>query len=190
MYNWPHILSDNWKQEWDGFPWQTDATAPEIVAWQQARTGVPLVDAGLRQMYVTGRMHNRARMVVASFLTKHLLTHWRIGMEWFAQCLIDWDPAANAMGWQWVAGSGPDAAPFFRIFNPETQRQKFDPHSTYVHRWIAEGQAHPPSSAMAYFKAIPQSWRLRPDVAYTRPIVDLAAGRRRALVAYDTAKNH
>ena len=189
MYNWPHILTDNWKQDWDDFPWETNPDSLQAVAWRQGRTGVPLVDAGLRQMYVTGRMHNRARMVVASYLTKHLMTHWRIGMEWFADCLIDWDPAANAMGWQWVAGSGPDAAPFFRIFNPETQRQRFDPQSTYLRRWIAEGQRDPPDTALAYFDAIPRSWNLRPTDAYPRPIVDLSDGRKRALLLYETAKS-
>ena len=81
----------------------------------------------MREMYVTGRMHNRARMIVASYLTKHMLTHWRIGQRWFEDCLTDWDPARNAMGWQWVAGSGPDATPYFRVFNPDTQAEKFDP---------------------------------------------------------------
>ncbi|MDA7965270.1 deoxyribodipyrimidine photo-lyase [Ruegeria sp.] len=188
MYNWPHLLTDNWKQDWDNFPWQTDPNGAHVTAWRQARTGVPLVDAGLRQMYVTGRMHNRARMVVASYLTKHLMTHWRIGMEWFADCLTDWDPAANAMGWQWVAGSGPDAASFFRIFNPESQRQKFDPQSTYLQRWIAEDQRDPPETALAYFDAIPRSWAMRPTDAYPRPIVDLSDGRKRALASYETVK--
>jgi deoxyribodipyrimidine photo-lyase len=87
---------------------------------------MPVVDAAMREMYVTGRMHNRARMLVASYLTKHLMSHWKIGLDWFEDCLVDWDPASNAMGWQWSAGSGPDAAPYFRVFNPETQAEKFD----------------------------------------------------------------
>jgi deoxyribodipyrimidine photo-lyase len=122
MYHTPQLVSGNWKPEWDAFPWNTARDAPEVQAWLQARTGIPVVDAGLRQMYVTGRMHNRARMIVASYLTKHLMTHWKIGMEWFEDCLIDWDPACNAMGWQWVAGYGTDAYPFFRIFIPVTQQ--------------------------------------------------------------------
>lgn len=189
MFHTPHLLTGNWRPEWDGFPWKADPEHPEAVAWRQARTGVPVVDAGLRQMYVTGRMHNRARMIVASYLTKHLMTHWKIGMDWFADCLIDWDPACNAMGWQWVAGSGPDAAPYFRIFNPQTQADKFDPEGTYRRRWIAEGQAEPGETALAYFQATPRSWRLDPDVAYPAPIVGLAEGRARALRAYESRKN-
>ncbi|WP_424830756.1 cryptochrome/photolyase family protein [Ruegeria sp.] len=189
MYNWPHILTDNWRQDWDSFPWQSAPDRPEVTAWRQARTGVPLVDAGMRELYVTGRMHNRARMIVASYLTKHLMAHWRIGMDWFAECLVDWDPASNAMGWQWVAGSGPDAAPFFRIFNPETQRKRFDPHSDYLNRWIAEGQQNPPDTALAYFNAIPRSWGMDPSDPYPDAVVDLQAGRERALRLYETMKN-
>lgn len=188
MYHSPQLLHGNWKPEWDAFPWQTDVRQPEVIAWRQARTGIPAVDAGLREMYVTGRMHNRARMIVASYLTKHLMTHWKIGMDWFAECLIDWDPAANAMGWQWVAGSGPDASPFFRIFNPDTQREKFDPDATYLKRWIAEGQADPPATALAYFLAVPRSWALDPKAGYPNPVVDLATGRARALAAYEGRK--
>ena len=188
MYHWPHLLSGNWKPEWDTFPWNTDPDRPEVQAWMQARTGVPLVDAGLREMYVTGRMHNRARMIVASYLTKHLTTHWKIGMDWFADCLIDWDPAANAMGWQWVAGSGPDAAPYFRIFNPETQRERFDPNAQYLHRWIAEGRADPPATALSYFEATPRSWGLSAQDAHPKPVVTLTDGRARALSLYDRRK--
>ncbi|MES0825395.1 cryptochrome/photolyase family protein [Ruegeria sp. SCP11] len=188
MYHSPHLLSGNWKPEWDAFPWNTDARQPEVVAWHRARTGIPAVDSGLREMYVTGRMHNRARMIVASYLTKHLMTHWKIGMDWFAECLVDWDPAANAMGWQWVAGSGPDAAPFFRIFNPETQREKFDPDANYLKRWIAEGQEAPPETALAYFRAAPRSWALDPEASYPEPVVELASGRARALAAYEGRK--
>ncbi len=189
MYHSPRLLTNNWRPEWDGFPWFEDDQAPSVMAWKQARTGVPIVDAGLRQMYVTGRMHNRARMVVASYLTKHLMTHWKVGMNWFEDCLIDWDPACNAMGWQWVAGSGPDAAPFFRIFNPQTQAQKFDPDAVYRQRWIAEIQDNPPKTALAYFEAAPNSWGLTPDARYPSPIVDLADGRKRTLTAYEQAKS-
>lgn len=189
MYHTPSLVSGNWKPEWDRFPWNTDADQPEVLAWKQAKTGIPVVDAGLRQMYVTGRMHNRARMIVASYLTKHLMTHWRIGMDWFADCLVDWDPAANAMGWQWVAGSGPDASPFFRIFNPQTQQEKFDPQSDFVRQWIAEGQSNPPATALAYFDAVPKSWNLSPQDPYPQPVVTLAAGRARALAAYEGRKN-
>ncbi len=190
MFHTPQLVTSNWKPEWDSFPWNTDPDHPEVIAWRQARTGIPVVDAGLRQMYVTGRMHNRARMIVASYLTKHLMTHWKIGMEWFEDCLIDWDPACNAMGWQWVAGSGPDASPFFRIFNPQTQAEKFDPDGVFVRHWIAEGQTEPGKTALSYFGAVPRSWGLRPDADYPKPIVGLSEGRTRALRAYESRKPH
>lgn len=184
-YHTPHMLGRSWRPEWDSFPWHEDEARPEVQAWKQGRTGQPFVDAAMREMYVTGTMHNRARMIAASYLTKHLMCHWRIGMAWFAECLIDWDPAANAMGWQWVAGSGPDASPYFRIFNPATQADKFDPSGRYRRRWIAEGQADPPQSARDFFAAVPRSWGLSPDTPYPPPIVDLAQGRQRALLAYE-----
>lgn len=118
------MATANWRDSWDGFPWRDDNADAE--RWRRGLTGEPFVDAAMREMYVTGTMHNRARMIAASYLTKHLMTDWRVGLDWFADCLTDWDPAANAMGWQWVAGSGPDAAPYFRIFNPAGQAEKFD----------------------------------------------------------------
>nr|WP_249200261.1 deoxyribodipyrimidine photo-lyase [Thetidibacter halocola] len=185
MWHTPRILTGNWREDWDAFPWNTDDTRPEVIAWQRGRTGIRFVDAGMREMYVTGRMHNRARMIVASYLTKHLLTHWKIGLRWFEDCLIDWDPAANAMGWQWSAGSGPDATPYFRVFNPVTQRDKFDPRRAYVDRWIAEGQRTPGKDALAYFEAIPESWGMAPADRYPEPIVAADEGRQRALSAYE-----
>lgn len=185
MYHSPQILTGNWRAEWDDFPWSQDADRPEVIAWKQGRTGVPFVDAAMREMYVTGKMHNRARMIVASYLSKHLMTHWHIGRDWFADCLTDWDPASNAMGWQWAAGSGPDAAPYFRVFNPETQLAKFDPEGVYLRRWIAEGQDRPSATALAYFDAVPASWKLRPKARYPAPVVDLGEGRARALAAYE-----
>ncbi|MGI9367650.1 MAG: cryptochrome/photolyase family protein [Ruegeria sp.] len=189
MFHFPGIVSGNWKPEWNSFPWITDPDHPHVEAWKQARTGVPMVDAGLREMYVTGRMHNRSRMIVASYLTKHLMVHWKIGMDWFAECLTDWDPAANAMGWQWVAGSGPDAAPYFRVFNPEIQQKRFDPEKEYVRRWIAEGRSDPSEASLDYFRAVPRSWELGETAMYSSPIVDLDTGRRTALAAYDLWKN-
>ena len=185
LYHTPRIVSDNWREEWDAFPWRTDSDRAEVVAWKQGRTGIPLVDAAMREMYVTGRMHNRGRMIVASYLTKHLMTHWKIGMRWFEDCLTDWDPASNAMGWQWSAGSGPDATPYFRVFNPETQADRFDPDGTYVRRWIAEGQRDPPGTALSYFEAVPRSWGLSPDASYPSPVVGVKEGRARALEAYE-----
>ncbi|MCR8547368.1 DNA photolyase family protein [Salipiger sp. P9] len=185
MWHTPHLLEDNWREEWRAFPWNEDARRSEVIAWKRARTGIPFVDAGLREMYVTGRMHNRARMIVASYLTKHLMCHWKIGMDWFADCLTDWDPAANALGWQWTAGSGPDAAPYFRVFNPITQREKFDPDQAYIRRWIAEGQRNPPQTALSYFDAIPESWAMAPDDPYPAPVVSAEEGRKAALAAYE-----
>ncbi|MFP5509330.1 MAG: cryptochrome/photolyase family protein [Alphaproteobacteria bacterium] len=185
MYHTPHILSGNWKPDWDGFPWRTDAEHPHVLAWKQGRTGIPFVDAAMREMYVTGRMHNRGRMIVASYLTKHLLTHWQIGLKWFEDCLIDWDPASNAMGWQWAAGSGPDAAPYFRVFNPVTQLDKFDKKGEYVAQWIAEGHRSPSETALSYFRAIPRHWRLDPHDPYPSPVVAADEGRKVALAAYE-----
>lgn len=182
MHHTPHITQSNWKPEWDSFPWRGDNQDAEY--WRRGMTGEPFVDAGMRELYVTGRMHNRARMIVASYLCKHLMTHWKIGLDWFADCLIDWDPAANAMGWQWAAGSGPDAAPFFRIFNPATQVEKFDPKAEYRHRFIAERSRAPHADALSYFAAAPRSWKLDPTRRYPAPLVDLSEGRARALAAY------
>ena len=184
IHHTPRIVSGNWREGWDAFPWKTDETTPEVQAWTQGRTGVPFVDAGLREMYVTGIMHNRARMNVASYLTKHLMTHWKIGLRWFEDCLIDWDPASNAMGWQWAAGSGPDAAPYFRVFNPMTQLEKFDPDGTYARKWIAEGQRAPSKTSLSYFEAVPQCWKMDPSQAYPEPVVALKDGRDAALAAY------
>lgn len=182
MYHHPTIASKNWREGWEGFPWRGDNADAE--RWRRGMTGEPLVDAAMREMYVTGRMHNRARMIVASYLTKHLLTDWRVGLRWFAECLTDWDPASNAMGWQWVAGSGPDAAPYFRVFNPATQAEKFDPDGLYRRRWIAEGNRAPEQTALDYFRAVPKHWGLSPDAPYPAPMIDLAVGRMRALEAY------
>jgi deoxyribodipyrimidine photo-lyase len=184
MYHTPRILDQNWREEWQAFPWNEDERRAEVLAWKQGRTGVPFVDAAMRELQVTGRMHNRGRMIVASYLTKHLMCHWRIGQKWFEEHLIDWDPANNAMGWQWAAGSGPDATPFFRIFNPETQLDRFDKGRHYTRRWIAEGRAKPSKDALAYFDAIPRRWGPSPDDDYPDPIVDLSEGRERALDAY------
>ena len=185
-YHTPQITTSNWRPEWDAFPWNTDDTAPPVQAWLRGRTGMPFVDAAMRQMYVTGTMHNRGRMIVASYLTKHLLTNWKIGQAWFEECLIDWDPASNAMGWQWSAGSGPDATPYFRVFNPETQLKKFDPSGAYARNWIAELSTEPGRDALDYFDAVPRSWNLSPKQEYPDPVVSAAEGRQRALDAYSS----
>ncbi|WP_103255565.1 cryptochrome/photolyase family protein [Tabrizicola aquatica] len=182
MHHSPQIVSANWKPDWDRFPWRGDS--PEAERWRRGMTGEPFVDASMREMYVTGTMHNRARMIAGSYLTKHLLTHWKVGLDWFAECLTDWDPAANAMGWQWVAGSGPDAAPYFRVFNPAGQAEKFDGKGAYQRRFIAELAREPGAEALGFFDAVPRGWGLRPGQSYPKPVVDLAEGRARALAAY------
>jgi len=189
MYHTPHMTRTSWRPEWDSFAWTNDPDSPSAMAWKQGRTGVAVVDAAMRELYVTGTMHNRARMIVASYLTKNLGLHWKIGMNWFADTLIDWDPASNAMGWQWVAGSGPDAAPYFRVFNPETQAEKFDKLGIYRRRWLAEGQAHPPDTALAFYDAIPRSWAMTPGDRPARlPPGALADSRRAALARYEAWK--
>jgi deoxyribodipyrimidine photo-lyase len=185
IYHTPHIVEENWREGWDSFPWNEDERVKEVRDWKHGRTGIKFVDAAMREMYVTGTMHNRSRMIVASYLTKHLMCHWRIGKEWFEDCLIDWDPASNAMGWQWTAGSGPDAAPYFRVFNPETQLEKFDGDGVYQKRWLAEGQSNPSETALSYFDAVPKSWNLSPKDDYPKPVVALDEGRKRALEAYE-----
>jgi deoxyribodipyrimidine photo-lyase len=187
VFHTPHITTQNWRPEWDAFPWRGDNDQAED--WRRGRTGLPVIDAAMRELYVTGRMHNRARMLVASYLTKHLMTHWRVGQVWFEQCLVDWDPASNAMGWQWSAGSGPDATPYFRVFNPATQAQKFDPAGVYQRRWLAEISASPGAEALSFFDAAPKAWKMNPKVNYpATPIVSLENGRERALAAYKARK--
>ena len=182
LHHTPEITVANWRQGWDAFPWRGDN--PEAERWRRGMTGEPFVDAAMREMYVTGTMHNRARMIAASYLTKHLLTHWRVGQDWFADCLTDWDPAANAMGWQWVAGSGPDSSPFFRIFNPAGQAEKFDAEGAYRRRFVAEVSDASGPEASGFYQAVPRSWGLVPGQPYPAPVVVLAEGRARALAAY------
>ena len=177
VYHSPHMITQAWRAEWESFPWRADNDDAE--RWRRGMTGEPAVDAAMRQMYVTGTMHNRARMIAASYLTKHLLTDWRVGQAWFAECLTDWDPASNAMGWQWVAGSGPDAAPYFRIFNPATQAEKFDPNRSYRTRWLRPTSPE----AESFFRAVPMAWGLDLFAPYPQPVIKLEAGRARALAA-------
>ncbi len=184
LFHSPEIATDHWRPDWRRFPWARDAESPLVQAWQRGRTGIRIVDAAMREMYATGRMHNRARMIAASLLTKHMMTDWRVGLKWFEDCLTDWDPAANAVNWQWVAGSGPDASPFFRIFNPQSQAKSYDREGAYERMWIAEGQVDPPPTALSYFDAIPRAWGLSPRDAYPAPVLDLAVAREAALEAF------
>jgi deoxyribodipyrimidine photo-lyase len=155
------------------------------------RTGYPVVDAGMRELWATGYMHNRVRMVAASFLIKHLLVPWLEGVAWFWDTLVDADLANNAASWQWVAGSGADAAPYFRIFNPVTQGEKFDPDGTYVCRWVPELARLPASVIHAPWTApedVLKAAGVDLGLNYPHPLVEHAAARARALAAYGTIK--
>ena len=134
--NFPHMLKNNYSKKFDNFPWQKNTKF--LTAWKKGLTGYPLVDAGMRELYATGWMHNRVRMIVGSFLVKHLLINWKEGEKYFRNCLLDYSVASNVAGWQWVAGSGADAAPYFRIFNPILQGEKFDKEGDYVKKWVPE----------------------------------------------------
>lgn len=181
LFHWPDLPTRSFKPEFDAFPWkQNDAF---LAAWRKGETGYPIVDAGLRELWATGFMHNRVRMIVASFLIKHLLIDWREGEAWFWDTLVDADLANNVGNWQWVAGSGADAAPYFRIFNPIAQSEKFDPKGAYVRRWI-------PELASVADEVIHKPWTRAqhlPAAAkriYSRPIVDHGEARERAMEAY------
>jgi len=189
LYHWPHTLDEPMDKRFEAVPWQDDPQA--LSAWQQGRTGIPLVDAGMRELWQTGFMHNRVRMVVASFLTKHLLIDWREGARWFMYTLLDADQANNSMGWQWSAGSGVDAAPYFRIFNPVSQGERFDPNGDYVRRWVPELARLPDkylNQPWAAPAGILEAAQLRLGDNYPRPLIDLAAGRKRALQVWEKIK--
>ncbi len=185
LYHFPTLPDEPLDAGFAEFPWTDDPAAFE--AWSKGQTGIPIVDAGMRELWQTGWMHNRVRMIVASFLTKHLLIPWQRGEAWFWDTLLDADLANNAAGWQWVAGCGADAAPFFRIFNPVLQGEKFDPEGDYVRRFVPEltglpaRHIHRPWQAPAIALA---EAGLRPGRNYPLPVVDLAAGRARALAAF------
>lgn len=189
LYHNPKLASENYKAEFNAFHWRVDETA--LKAWQTGQTGFPFVDAGLRQLYQTGWMHNRVRMVVASFLIKHLLIDWREGEAWFWDCLVEADPASNAASWQWVAGSGADASPYFRIFNPFTQGQKFDPQGDYVRAFVPELKdlpnkyIHTPWTAP---NSVLDDANICLDTDYPRPMVDHKSARERALATYKQSR--
>jgi deoxyribodipyrimidine photo-lyase len=186
LVEYPHSPSEPFNPEFRDFPWRRNPR--RLRAWQHGRTGYPLVDAGMRQLWTTGWMHNRARLVVASFLVKHLLIPWQDGAAWFLDTLVDADLANNTMGWQWVAGCGVDAAPYFRIFNPALQGEKFDPDGSYVREWVPELRDLPA-------KWIHQPWQapplvlaaagIRPGENYPHPIVDHQQARAAALAAFE-----
>lgn len=184
LYHYPQLMESNFKSQFDGFPWQNDEAG--LKRWQQGLTGYPIVDAGMRELWHTGFMHNRVRMITASFLTKHLMIDWRKGAAWFWDTLLDADLANNSASWQWVAGSGADAAPYYRIFNPTVQGEKFDPQGEYVKRWV-------PELASAAKQWIHQPWNAPKGMLssrnnYPAPIVDHATARQVALTSYQRLK--
>jgi deoxyribodipyrimidine photo-lyase len=176
----PRVLRRAYKQDYDALVWDDDDE--RFAAWCEGRTGYPIVDAGMRQLVATGWMHNRARMLTASFLTKDLLLDWRRGERFFQQHLLDGDPASNNGGWQWTASTGTDAQPWFRIFNPTRQGERFDPDGAYVRRWIPELDAVP-------VEAVHRPWEL-PALApgYPAPLVDHAVQRQEVLRRYDAVR--
>ncbi len=189
LYHWPSLPDETWKPQFRDFPWREDARAYR--AWCRGQTGYPIVDAGMRQLYAIGWMHNRVRMIVGSFLVKDLMIHWREGERWFWDTLVDADAASNASQWQWVAGCGADAAPYFRIFNPVTQGEKFDPSGAYVRKWVPEIAQlpdrflHKPWEAPAQ---VLQRAGVELGVTYPRPLVDHKEARRAALAAFEGVK--
>ena len=185
LFHFPHTPTEPLRAEFKNFPWRENAAW--LKAWQRGQTGVPLVDAGMRELWTTGWMHNRVRMVVASFLVKNLLLPWQDGARWFWDTLVDADLASNTLGWQWTAGCGADAAPYFRIFNPVTQGEKFDPNGDYVRKWIPE-LAKLPAKWIHQPWAAPASELTRAGIVlgktYPEPIVSLGISREVALEAY------
>ena len=191
LFHFPDTPDKPLNERFASFPWRSGYSR-DLAAWKQGLTGIPMVDAGMRQLWHTGWMHNRVRMLVASFLTKNLLIPWQEGARWFWDTLVDADLANNTQGWQWTAGCGADAAPYFRIFNPATQGERFDGQGEYIRRWI-------PELAGLQEKAIHAPWTARPEVLdqagivlgrdYPKPLVDLKASRSRALEAWERIRH-
>lgn len=186
LFHFPHLPEEPLREDYEKFPWrQSDE---DLQRWQMGQTGYPLVDAGMRQLWKTGWMHNRVRMVVASFLVKHLLISWKEGAAWFWDCLVDADLGSNTLGWQWAGGCGPDAAPYFRIFNPILQSEKFDAEGNYIRQWV-------PELSKLNKKQIHEPWKLSPlelrsagiqlGKDYPLPLVEHRSARERALKAYE-----
>ncbi len=195
LFHYPDIGWKNYQEKFDDFPWRSpdddEHTASNLEAWQNGQTGYPIVDAGIRELWQTGYMHNRVRMIVGSFLVKHLLIHWSAGEAWFWDTLVDGDPANNTASWQWIAGSGADAAPYFRVFNPIIQGKKFDPDGEYVRKYV-------PELAKLPNETLHEPWATPEDVlshcgitlgeTYPRPIIEHERGRERALEAFEKIK--
>lgn len=184
LYHFPQTIEEPLDKRFERFPW-AENTAQALDRWKQGLTGVPIVDAGMRELYATGWMHNRVRMIVASYLVKNLLIAWQEGERWFRDTLVDADLASNSMGWQWTAGCGVDASPFFRVFNPVLQGEKFDKQGEYVRRWV-------PELAAVELRHLHKPWELdshaRAALDYPEPLVDLKETRQRALDAFARIK--
>ncbi|WP_455385533.1 cryptochrome/photolyase family protein [Acidihalobacter prosperus] len=191
LYHFPDTAQRSLDERFELVPWNSEH-GDALEAWRRGRTGIPLIDAGMRELWHTGWMHNRVRMVTASFLTKNLLIPWQTGARWFWDTLVDADLANNTQGWQWTAGCGADAAPYFRVFNPVLQSRKFDPEGRYLRQWLPEIATLPDKALHAPWESPPQLLRgagIRLGTDYPHPIVDLADSRKRALAAYETIKN-
>jgi deoxyribodipyrimidine photo-lyase len=189
LHHFPTLPEHPLRADFEDFGWAADRAA--LSRWQRGRTGYPIVDAAMRELWHTGWMHNRARMIVASFLIKDLLTPWQEGEAWFWDTLVDADLANNAASWQWVAGCGADAAPYFRIFNPILQSRKFDPDGSYLRRWLPELAKLPTPNLHAPWEAselILDDAGVRLGQTYPRPMIEHGVARRRALAAYDQVK--
>ncbi len=189
LFHFPHLPEEPFNPKFSNFPWKTDTGA--LTKWQNGQTGYPIVDAGMRELWATGFMHNRVRMVVASFLTKHLLIDWRVGEAWFWDRLVDADLASNSAGWQWVGGSGADASPYFRIFNPVAQGEKFDKEGAYTRKWVPELDKLPDRFLHKPWEASQEilgQAGIELGVQYPFPIVDHREARARALAAYADLK--
>lgn len=192
LYHFPHTTSQPLDQRYEKYPWR-QIDEETLARWQQGNTGIPFVDAGMRQLWQTGWMHNRVRMVIGSLLIKNLGYHWLNGAKWFWDTLVDADLASNTMGWQWVAGSGADAAPYFRVFNPVLQGQKFDPQGEYIRRWVPELSGLPNKVIHAPWLATESQLSeagIIVGISYPQPIVDLAQSRKDALQRFDKIKQH
>ena len=185
LYNFPDLPIKNFQSKFDKFPWQNNKDLLE--AWQKGQTGYPIVDAGMRELWQTGYMHNRVRMIVGSFLVKNLLLHWHHGRDWFWDCLVDADLANNSASWQWIAGSGADAAPYFRIFNPVTQGEKFDPEGMYTRKFVPELMQLPNKYLFKPWE-VPEHTLKECGIVlgktYPKPIISLEKSRNMALQAY------
>ncbi|HHF0526544.1 TPA: cryptochrome/photolyase family protein [Legionella anisa] len=185
LYHFPKLPYENFRNEFDAFPWHNDEKL--LSCWQKGLTGYPIIDAGMRELWATGYMHNRVRMIVASFLTKGLLIDWRLGADWFLDTLVDADLANNSASWQWVAGCGADAVPYFRIFNPVLQSQKFDPDGSYIRHWVLELSQLDSQSIHAPW-ASKECNRIYLDTNYPKPIINNHEARTRALYYYNQLK--